>query len=221
MRMLMIGRALGMAGFTAFSAVSLLAAQAPPAAQSQFCLRGQPLRSCRSYLVFEVSGANELRSTSHQFSPAPEIPAVIERDIGSYLAWTIGGMVNRDSAHAVGVAFQAGPATEGARFAVQGRWRTWLPNSGTFDVAVGGLSMPQMTPRLGSARGYGLTAESAVGVGDQASVFVSGDLVGLTTHRAAAFHVGGRLGSYTGMAATAITIAGIFLLVSAGGVRFD
>ena len=216
-----IRRVLVMAGFAALCTVSPLAAQARAATSAPFCVSGRPLRVCRSYLVFELTGAREVRSTAQEVSLAPEVPSFTQNDLASYLAWTVGGMINRDSTHAMGLAFQAGPTNEGVRMALQGRGRTWLPNNGTFDVAVGGLSMAQTTPSGRSTQAYGLTAESAVGLGDQVSVFVSGDLVGSARRRSAAVHVGGRLGSYAGMAGTALIIVVVSSIVTVASRHLD
>jgi hypothetical protein len=217
----MTARALVLAGVAALCVSPLpLAAQAAAGRPSPFCLRGHPLRACRSYLVFEVTGAKDVISTSHQVFLDPAIPVFTEADIGSYLAWTVGGMVNRDSTHALGATLQAGLISEGVRAALQGRWRTWVADDAAFDVTVGILSTPQNAAHVGTATAYGLTAESAFSVGDQVSAFVSGDLVRSRSHTSAALHAGGRFGSYTAMVATAL-MGVIVLTITSQASRFD
>jgi hypothetical protein len=217
----MTARALVQAGVAALCVSPLpLAAQAAARRPSPFCLRGHPLRACRSYLVFEVTGAKGVISTSHQVFLDPAIPVFTEADIGSYLAWTVGGMVNRDSTHALGATLQAGLISEGVRAALQGRSRKWVTDDAAFDVAVGILSTPQNAAHVGTATAYGLTGESAFGVGDQVSAFVSGDLVRSRSHTSAALHVGGRVGSYTAMVATAL-MGVIVLTITSQANRFD
>jgi hypothetical protein len=212
--MLMNTRALAVVGMAALCTMAPpLAAQAQTGLPSTFCLRGQPLRSCRSYLVFELTGTTQLTSTSHEVTIVPS-PAFTEPDLRSYVAWNIGAMENRDSTHALGASLEAGVAFEGGRVAIKGRRRTWLANNDAFDVAAGVLATSQQTSRGGSVLAYGLTAESAFGLGDQVSVAISGDLVRSRERGSAALKVGLRLGSYTAMAATGLIAVGVAVIAS-------
>jgi hypothetical protein len=184
-----------------------LAAQQP----KRFCFQGAPLPECQAFAVFEFTGALRLVGTSHTVLYSNR-----ERDLDEWVGWDAGYMRNRDSVHAIGASFQAGGSGGGTRLALKLRRRTWLTNSLTSDISAGPLVAQQQSADLsGTKIGYGLTAEAAFGAKDLVGIVISADAIHIQDRNAAALHVGGRLGSWATVAASAAALVGVLAVYQA------
>jgi len=172
---------------------------AAPRVARALCFRGQPLSTCRRYVVFEFTAAGRVAGTTH----APPSCTIDCRrpDLGGYLAWDIGEMKNVDSTHALGASAHVGGADPGGvRLALEARGRIWLPHRMTFDAAAGPLMAQQDPGDVSGVRNrFGVTANAAVGVADLVSVMGGVDAISGVGHVASAAYVGGRLGAQAGV----------------------
>src|SRR5581483_2272022 len=85
----------------------LLAQDSPASAQgarpaSEFCYSSNPLPNCKSYLIFEMTGAVRLAGTTRPYSTNPVYvecvgPGCRTDDRQGYLAWDVGFMRNIDT----------------------------------------------------------------------------------------------------------------------------
>jgi len=185
----------------------------PPKAN---CFRPQPASRCRAYFVFELTLMGRLAGT-HQPHEGPTPPGAY-RDLREYLAFDVGRMVNRVDGHAIGWSLQGGGHENGGtRFALKARRRDWHAHGFSTDLAAGPLLAQQQSsqPNQGLVRGYGLTAETALGNRGLASVVLSGDAIRLEGRTAAALHAGGRLESFPALGGTAIIVIGVVALIAA------
>ncbi len=198
--------------------------ETPAPSQTQapeLCFRGRPLPRCRAFVLYELSYAARIAG-SEQLIREPysgyQFPA---RDLHSYIALEIGGMVNRDSLHARGATLHVGLADGGLRLGLKGRQRRWYRGGGTLDLSAGVLGAHAQAAESGAGRvrAYGVTAEVGLGHRDLAAVSLGGDLVRGGGRTRAAVHAGARLGSYPAVVGTgllaALVAAAIAVLSSA------
>jgi hypothetical protein len=201
------------AGYSLILAAVLLK---PPLEAQQpraFCFRGQPLPKCRAFALTELTGALRVAGTSYT-----DRLGVRSRDLSEWFSLGIGYMRNRDSVHAIGMLFEAGGSDGGNRFTATLRRRTWLTTHVSSDFSAGPLIAQQRSSDVsGTATGYGITAQAAIGAGDLVGLLVSADAIHVQNRNATALHIGARLGSYAAIGASAATLAATFALLSVLG----
>jgi hypothetical protein len=193
-----------------FAGVTVAGAQDRVATDPGFCIRGRPLASCQSYLVFDLT-LNGIVSTTSQlvrFGNAMVQSQRAESDFNNFLGWTVGAMHNTDSTHALGGAIQVGGFSSTSRVGLVGRRRTFLSTGATLDLSAGPIFVRQAAGNgIGEISAFGITAEAAVGLGDLAGLTAGVDAARSHARGSAAFYVGVRLGSYAALGATALVAA--------------
>lgn len=185
-------------------------------AQSAVCFRGRPLPRCSAFTVFAITGVKRVAGTTHleTFGAASSISQPHVPDLADYLSWTLGVMVNRDSAHAIGAVAEFGFDSTGSRVALEARRRTWLPRGGSIDFTAGGLvAQGHKGARFPTA--YGMTTGVALGAFDLFAITIGGDVAWPASgnHLRAAIHGGLRVSSYAALASLGLVIAGAALVV--------
>src|ERR1700733_3774639 len=159
--------------FCSIVAACSLGGQAVARSQRDLCFRGQPLETCREFVIFEATleGAGAGTAQTIVFGTPPVQGRSPRSDFSSFLGWTVGGMVNTDSTHALGAAVQLARFSSNPRWAVVARRRTFFRNGPTLDLSAGPLVARQPSPDgFGSVTAYGATAEVAVGLGDMIGI---------------------------------------------------
>jgi hypothetical protein len=198
---------LRLAAFCSIVGAYALGAQAVARPHRDICLRGQPLEKCRGFVIFEatVEGAGAGTAQTIVFGTPPVQGRSTRSDFSSYLGWTVGGMVNTDSAHALGAAVQMARFSSNPRWAVVARRRTFFRSGPTLDLSAGPLVARQPSPDgFGSVTAYGATAEVAVGLGDMIGITGGIDAAHTKTRGSAALYAGVRVGSYAALGVTAL-----------------
>lgn len=125
--------------------ISALTAQEPPTAAMEgraLCFKGEPLPTCRSFWITEAGYVYGLAGIPHQDH--------------HYATWELGLMANTSEQSAIGGTLYAGlQFGEGLRWGLKARYRRWLANSLSIDVAPGILlsvaekSSPGFTGHVG------------------------------------------------------------------------
>jgi hypothetical protein len=158
-----------------------------------FCLRGAPIQRCRTFAIVEAPiGANvgsTLRTEARGFGDA-------------YLGLELGGMVNRDDAHAVGGSVAAGIHGGESHVSITARSRKWFSGKTYRDLSAGVVAMGG-----GRATAYGLTARAGSGFADLIGVWAGADVGLIGGPPRASVHVGVRLGTYPAIAVTGLAVA--------------
>ena len=110
---------------TSLSLALLWSLSGPQPLDAQTCFRGKRSDSCRSFFITEFGYASRLNQ-----SPDPS------KDNFLYM-WEFGFMVNRSERSALGGTLYFGADDNGTRFAIKARWRRWLGDVGSLEVAPG------------------------------------------------------------------------------------
>ena len=177
-----------------------------------FCYSSNPLPACRTYLIFEMTGAVRLAGTTRPYATGPLYagcvgPGCRSEDLPSYLAWDLGMMRSVDSRYALGGSLQVGGSEDGVRLAVRARSRLFLSRNSVLDLAAGPLAV-----RIGNAaqprETYGLTADGALGIRRIGTVVLGTDVTNDHGRMATAMHAGVRLESMPAVVASALVAAG-------------
>jgi hypothetical protein len=159
------------------------AARRPMVPARAFCLRGDRIGRCKSFAIVELPIAARLAQTLRSESGG----------VGdAYFGLELGGMVNRDESHAIGVSIAGAGSAGEAYVAINVRSRTWFSGKSYRDLSVGVLGMGSS----GHSNAYGLTATAGSGYSDLIGVWAgaSAGLIGGPPR--ASVHAGVRLGSY-------------------------
>jgi hypothetical protein len=175
------------------------------------CFRGAPIERCRSFWIFEVTGARRAVGTSHV-----DRYGVKTQDLTEWVAWDLGYMRNRDNVHALGGSVSIGGSGGGTRLAARLRQRTWLTRDFTLDLSAGPLTAQQQSADLsGTKQGFGVTGEVTLGAKDLVGVTVAGDVIKIQDRTASALYVGGKVGSWGAVGASAAALLGVLALIAA------
>jgi hypothetical protein len=181
-----------------------------------FCTRGRPAPACGTFLLFEAgfykpvhNTIREGRSSTHEVVSA----------FGNHGTWELGAMANLGQRSAVGATALVGAGgADSRRTGLRARYRYWLTDDRSIDVAAGPL---WMVVRGGSeGKGMGATADLRLNFRDTYALtgrvdrVRSGDFA--TGHAA---YVGVTLGSKAALVGTgvAIVLTILGIMVSAGG----
>lgn len=202
------------------SAVVTPATAPVPQVHPKLCFRGQALPKCRAFFLTEVGFYARAAGTSRSYTePTVNGTQVTRRlrDLDSHLSWDLGYMTNLDIAHAAGGTVMLGTGDAGIRMAAKGRYRWWLDGGrGVVDISAGVLSAGVRNPeRQNTARGVGLTAEVASGLGDYFALTARADVLRADDRNVAAVYGGLRLGSYPAIVANVVGGTLLILLVRA------
>jgi hypothetical protein len=192
---------------------NLVTAQVTPDT-GKACFAGRPLPECRTFWLIEVELFHRsFGSGSIQRVPTP---GYHRPDLNNHASWEFGGMSNRSGHTAVGGTFLFGLGGSGVRFGLKGRYRRWVTEQGFVDVSAGPLHAATRSqyPQL-RASGNGITGDIALGWRDWAAFSVRADAVRGGGRGASAVYVGGRLGSYPAIVATAGITAFVALIYAA------
>lgn len=91
------------------------------------CFRGQPLPACQTFWLTEFGYYRTIHST--------DFPPRTQNDW--YLSGEIGFMANMNQRYAIGLSGVFGGVNSGSRFGIKPRFRMWLRNRVSVDVAPG------------------------------------------------------------------------------------
>lgn len=184
-----------------------------PVERPPICFRGGPLPRCRAFWLVEMGWYQRVLGPSVSITrhgEPPTGPSYRARASESYLAWEVGGMVNRDARSAVGGTVLLGTDGEGEeRVGVKGRYRRWLSPRTALDlsggVLRGAVPDPPFEPHVG---GFGVTADAGYQVADLVAVSARVDVLHAGGRTYPTLYAGGRLGSYPAVAGT-VVLAGL------------
>jgi hypothetical protein len=180
------------------------------------CARGQPAPACRAFLLFEAGFYTPVHNTIRQGrSSTREVVSAF----GNHGTWELGAMANVGHRSAVGATALLGAGgADSRRTGVRARYRYWLTDDRSIDVAAGPL---WMVVRGGSeGKGMGATADLRLNFRDTYALtgrvdqVRSGDFA--TGHAA---YAGVTLGSKAALVGTgvAIVLTILGIMVSGGG----
>ena len=187
------------------------------------CWRGRPIPSCTSFWITEfgydaIVGTTQTRLVDNV---APGGPYTYDiQDFDSRFVWTVGPMFNTSPRTAIGGTVSIAPVNGGARVAIEGRRRWWIPEGMALDVSAGavGMQMPHPAP-VYSRPEYGMTV---------GAYFLGGDLINVN-QRVDVIFTGGRvrlgttsgvgLGSYAGAGGSVVLVA--LIAIAAATWRWD
>lgn len=187
-------------------------AQAQVTTEPPFCFRGRPLPTCGSFLVLEPGA-------SGQVVRAGGIPVASpsnNNDPNGFVTIDLGAMVNRPDRTAIGGTVELGIGQRSTRrLALELRRRKWLSDRIAFDLAAGPVEInaKESSVPLQPGAAYGATAHAGLVLMDLATVTSSIDAV-QGRRMQLSLSLGGRLGSYAGVATT-LVLAGLGALVGA------
>lgn len=188
-----------------------LAAGQPEADSAGNCFAGRALPHCKTFWITEWGFYQPLTST--EFVQRYETTTFDVEDFGNHLGVDVGLMSNLNSRQAIGGVFHLG-VSQGWRTGLKGRYRHWLSGERkrVVDLSAGVLRAPMRDqfPDF-DTQGVGVTGDVSLGLGNWIAVTIRGDALRGGGRTAAATYGGVRLGSYAGIAATALT--GFYVLL--------
>jgi len=166
-----------------------------------FCFRGRPLPDCRVSALVEASVLGRF---------AGRDPLGIDSDRWE-ATWELGALLNQEDGNAWGGTFLIGTGEYRPRVGVRLRYRRWLDENWTADLAAGPLTH---STSVGSW-GMGGSADVGIGYRDYAGLFARVEVLpaegeGTST----AGFIGARLGSWPALAGSAFA-AVVFVIALA------
>lgn len=187
-------------------------AQAQAKKEPSFCFRGRPLPTCGAFLILEPGASGQVVRAGGIPIASPSN----SKDPNGFVTIDLGAMVNRPDRSAIGATAELGVGQRSSRrLALELRRRQWLSDRIAFDLGAGPVEIngrESFVP-LQPGAGYGATAHAGLVLMDLATVTTSVDLVqGRRTQLS--LSLGGRLGSYAGVATT-LVLTGLGALVGA------